>query len=85
MHLFIAFKTFNSTTEPVQIIKGNRLKIYLLHVLQFDVPSKNRYTVPLEMEISPHQHGLEPRYELRITNNETFSFQIIRRSSRTIM
>nr|XP_022314501.1 maltase-glucoamylase, intestinal-like [Crassostrea virginica] len=52
---------------------------------KLDVPSENRYTVPLDMGISPHQHGPEPRYELKITNNDTFSFQIIRRSSQTVI
>ena len=52
---------------------------------KLDVPSEDRYTVPLDMGISPHQHGPEPRYELKITNNDTFSFQIIRQSSQTVM
>ncbi|XP_061182189.1 maltase-glucoamylase-like [Saccostrea echinata] len=52
---------------------------------KLDVPSKDRYTVPLNMEIFPHKHSDEPRYELIITNNDTFAFQIIRRSSRAVI
>lgn len=51
---------------------------------QFDEPVTKRYTVPLRM-VLPKNRGDNLTYDLVITNNQTFSFQIVRKSTGTVM
>uniref|UniRef100_A0A0B7B0J4 Glycoside hydrolase family 31 TIM barrel domain-containing protein n=1 Tax=Arion vulgaris TaxID=1028688 RepID=A0A0B7B0J4_9EUPU len=59
--------------------RGNDLARFTL-----DSGLSPRYKVPIPMNI-PTSSGLNPQYQLRITNNESFAFQIIRKSTGTVI
>ncbi|XP_071117585.1 maltase-glucoamylase-like isoform X2 [Haliotis cracherodii] len=50
----------------------------------FDYPVTKRYTVPLSM-VLPENRGDNLTYDLVITNNQTFSFKIVRKSTGTVI
>ncbi|XP_060598146.1 sucrase-isomaltase, intestinal-like [Ruditapes philippinarum] len=50
----------------------------------FDDPVFNRYKVPLEVNL-PEEKPKSAKYEIKITSNSTFAFQIIRKSTGRVL
>ncbi|XP_053395701.1 maltase-glucoamylase-like [Mercenaria mercenaria] len=53
-------------------------------IFQLDDPVFNRYKVPLDINL-PSERTSTSKYDIRITSNSTFAFQIIRKSTGTIL
>ncbi|XP_046544792.1 LOW QUALITY PROTEIN: sucrase-isomaltase, intestinal-like [Haliotis rubra] len=71
-------KDITNLTFEVEELDNNLLRF------KFYDPSSSRYEVPVPLEL-PKTRATVPRYRLDITNNETFSFRIIRLSSGAVL
>ncbi|PVD23121.1 hypothetical protein C0Q70_16384 [Pomacea canaliculata] len=58
--------------------------VFTLEDSTFDTPDQDRFTVPLQLNL-PTDAPRDPKYRFEVTSNDTFSFQIVRRSSGAVL
>ena len=61
--------------------RDNRINSYF----QFDdANNTERYKVPVKLNLGTHK-AQDPRYEVKVTHEDPFSFQIIRKSDKEVL